>query len=95
MHSKTKTKNYEENRFNAEYNQSDKNSNRINYCNRNGINYCNGNGKLSKENALAPAPASQLPVNAAKKVSHISYGYNGEASENENMTYDAGYKRSY
>ncbi len=54
-----------------------------------GLTIVIGMASCSKENTLAPAPATQPPVIAAKKVSQISYSYNGEASENEKMTYDA------
>jgi len=54
-----------------------------------GLTIVIGMASCSKENTLAPAPATQPPVMAAKKISQISYSYNGEASENESMTYDA------
>jgi hypothetical protein len=36
-----------------------------------------GMTSCSKENALTPAPATQPPVMATKKISQISYSYNG------------------
>jgi YD repeat-containing protein len=54
-----------------------------------GLTIVIGMASCSKENTLTPAPATQPPVIATKKVSQISYSYNGSASENEAMTYDA------
>ena len=53
-----------------------------------GLTIVIGMASCSKENTLTPAPATQLPVMATKKISQISYSYNGSASENESMTYD-------
>jgi len=54
-----------------------------------GLTIVIGMASCSKENALTSVPATQSPVIATKKVSQISYSYNGTASENEIMTYDA------
>ena len=48
-----------------------------------------GMASCSKENTLTPVSATQPVVMDAKKISQISYSYNGSASENESMTYDA------
>ena len=53
-----------------------------------GLTIVIGMASCSKGNTLASPPATQPPVITTKKVSQISYSYNGEASENENMTYD-------
>ena len=54
-----------------------------------GLTLVIGLASCSKENTLTPAPATQPTVMATKKISQISYSYNGSASENESMTYDA------
>ena len=54
-----------------------------------GLTIVMGMASCSKGNALTPALATQSPVIATKKISQISYSYNGSASENESMTYDA------
>ena len=53
-----------------------------------GLTIVMGMASCSKGNTLTSAPATQPPVIATKKVSQITYSYNGEASENERMTYD-------
>ena len=42
-----------------------------------GLTIVIGMASCSKENTLTPAPATQPPVIATKKVSQISYSYNG------------------
>ena len=54
-----------------------------------GLTIVFGMASCSKENTLASAPSIQPPVMATKKISQISYSYNGSTSENESMTYDA------
>jgi len=54
-----------------------------------GLTIVMGMASCSKGNTLAPSPDPQQPVIVTKKVSQISYSYDGNASENENMTYDA------
>lgn len=53
-----------------------------------GLTIVIGMASCSKENTVTPPPATQLPVRAAKKISQISYTYNGSASDNGSMTYD-------
>jgi len=53
-----------------------------------GLTIVIGMASCSKENTLTPVSATQPVVMDAKKISQISYSYNGSASENESMTYD-------
>jgi len=53
-----------------------------------GLTILIGMASCSKENTVTPAPATQPPVMSAKKISQISYSYDGSTSENESMTYD-------
>lgn len=50
-----------------------------------GLTIVIGLASCNRENNLTPVPASKPPAIVTKKVGQISYSYNGNGSESENM----------